>query len=120
MGKFFPKGDAVIIYGTQEEMNSQPVRDLLAENARLRAELDAHTPNPSFTIDDLRKEVERLRAENEALKPKPDIEEMELFAWFQHIDDGGCPIPHTDPYADNPNVRLTFHDGKLVKAEVIG
>jgi chromosome segregation ATPase len=88
--------------------------DLEAELYELKTQLDAVTAER----DELRAQLEAARAELESLKPKPVVEVR-----YMGINDHNFDIATLYKelhYARDTNLKLTFEDGKLVKAEVVG
>lgn len=74
--------------------------------------------NAQSRVSDLLDENARLRAELDALKPKPvvNIVGVRLVEWkSSHPDFKMEAVTQKGP----PNISLTFNDGVLVSAEVI-
>ncbi len=95
------------------------VTQLEAENARLRAELekrkDSRTLYQNYEV--LEDVIVRLRAELEALKPKLTIE----YRYTKAEPDGINSAAYCEDYDEEyDNLKLAFHGGKLVSAEVLG
>lgn len=84
------KHDVRTIFGTHEQLTRPPVQQLLAENAKLRAEL-------------------------EALKPKPVVTTTELM----FVDEVAMHYSEVKVRDWKPQLLVTFHDGVLHSAEVI-
>lgn len=85
----------------------------VAENARLKLQLDnAH--KAGFEAGEL---ANKLAAELEALRPKPP-ETVVQYRYSRIRTTSSQPLCD-DHCADDDNLKLTFHDGKLVSAEVI-
>lgn len=64
-------------------------------------------------IEALEAENARLKAELELLRPKPVVKTVTKLATIEGFYDGWDT-------EENDNLKLTFTDGKLTKAEVIG
>lgn len=83
----------------EKEMHDEhDVKVLRAENEKLRAELLSQ------------------QKELEALKPKPVVEVRYMSINTKHTEF----YEATDRKEEGDNLKLTFHDGVLTKAEVIG
>lgn len=85
---------------------------LEAENARLQSQLEEYRAAAGH-------ELRQLRAELEALKPKPVIRERYTQLTSLTLIGLEQSVYFTDEREECDNLKLTFHDGKLVKAEVI-
>lgn len=87
-----------------------------AENARLKVQLDnAH--KAGFEAGEL---ANKLAAELEALRPKPVVEVKSLAVRvYPKLDKGRVYWAGIDDLDAAPNVRFTFTDGVLTKAEVL-
>ena len=82
--------------------------DILAENARLRAELEERTYH-----DDRDSIIAELEADLETLRPKPVV----TYKYMMFVDGQWSAV--LDKPTAHTNLKLTFRDGVLVAAEVI-
>lgn len=85
---------------------------LEAENARLRADAEMYRRH----CEEAQTDNARLNIELEALKPKPVVETRFMLADLTPYTSGILFEESTQ----HSNLKLTFHDGVLVEAEVLG
>lgn len=67
-------------------------------------------------LEKVEAENARLKAELLALKPKPITDSRTAKVWLRD----GLPYLSPDEMVADDNIELTFTDGKLTAAEVIG
>ncbi len=101
----------------RSELRADRIEALEAENARLRAELEANAKHPTVIelVDrnvSLAAALRQAKEELEVLRPKPVVETCEERVEF-HKEAGGLLR------AGPPNLKLTFTDHVLTAAEVI-